>query len=198
MRVSGQRHAPAALYPRGKDPRYPLDRRLGGPRAGLDAEARRKILCPCRGSNPERPARSQTQHWLSYCGSIFSVDPTIYGMLKCLNILISLRVGLNLLVHRTRNCRYTRCRISTVLYQYREEHQYPIRGKILKPVSCVEPFPGLSGTVMQMISLSSKNSGYSLTSKCWLLYVCRFMFFSIARSRRTVAFETSCTSRSSF
>jgi hypothetical protein len=25
MGVSGQRHAPAALYPRGKDPRYPLD-----------------------------------------------------------------------------------------------------------------------------------------------------------------------------
>jgi hypothetical protein len=30
MGVSGQRHAPAALYPRGKNPRYPLDRRLGG------------------------------------------------------------------------------------------------------------------------------------------------------------------------
>jgi len=26
-----QRHAPAALHPRRKDPRYPLDRRLGGP-----------------------------------------------------------------------------------------------------------------------------------------------------------------------
>jgi hypothetical protein len=30
MGVSSQRHAPAALYPRGKDPRYPLDTRLGG------------------------------------------------------------------------------------------------------------------------------------------------------------------------
>jgi hypothetical protein len=29
MGVSGQRHAPAALYPWGKDPRHPLDRRLG-------------------------------------------------------------------------------------------------------------------------------------------------------------------------
>jgi hypothetical protein len=28
-----------------------------GFRAGLDAGARRKILCPCRGSNPDRPAR---------------------------------------------------------------------------------------------------------------------------------------------
>jgi hypothetical protein len=26
-----------------------------GPRAGLDTEARRKILCPCRRSNPDRP-----------------------------------------------------------------------------------------------------------------------------------------------
>jgi hypothetical protein len=31
--VSGQHHAPAALYPRGKGPRYPLDRRLGGPQS---------------------------------------------------------------------------------------------------------------------------------------------------------------------
>jgi hypothetical protein len=28
--VSGQRHDPAALYPRGNNPRYPLDRRQGG------------------------------------------------------------------------------------------------------------------------------------------------------------------------
>jgi hypothetical protein len=31
MGVSGQRDAPAALYPQGKDRRYPLYRRLGGP-----------------------------------------------------------------------------------------------------------------------------------------------------------------------
>jgi hypothetical protein len=53
MGVSGQRHAPAALYPRGKD-----------------AGARRKILCLCRGSNPDRPARSPTLYCLSYRGSI--------------------------------------------------------------------------------------------------------------------------------
>jgi hypothetical protein len=29
--VSGQRHDPAALYRRGKDPQYPLERRLAGP-----------------------------------------------------------------------------------------------------------------------------------------------------------------------
>jgi hypothetical protein len=33
MGVSGQHHAPAALCPRGKDPRYPLDRGLGGPQS---------------------------------------------------------------------------------------------------------------------------------------------------------------------
>jgi hypothetical protein len=63
--VSGQRHAPAALYPRGKSPWYPLDRRLGGLQNAED----RKIFCLCRGSNPDRPVRSQTLYWLSYSGS---------------------------------------------------------------------------------------------------------------------------------
>jgi hypothetical protein len=51
---------PSRDLPLGKGPQYPLNTRLGGPRAGLDAGARRKILCPCRGPNPDRPARSQT------------------------------------------------------------------------------------------------------------------------------------------
>jgi hypothetical protein len=56
MGVSGQRHTPAALYPRGKDPRYPLYRRLVGPRADLDTEARGKNhFCLCRGSNVDLP-----------------------------------------------------------------------------------------------------------------------------------------------
>jgi hypothetical protein len=33
MGVSGMRHAPTALYPGGKDPQYPLYRRLGGPQS---------------------------------------------------------------------------------------------------------------------------------------------------------------------
>jgi hypothetical protein len=43
-----------------------------GPRAGLDTEARRKILWPLPGiepPSPGRPARSQTLHCLSYPGS---------------------------------------------------------------------------------------------------------------------------------
>jgi hypothetical protein len=48
--VSGQCHAPTELYPRGKNPRYPLYRRLGGPGAGLDTEAREKILFTSAGT----------------------------------------------------------------------------------------------------------------------------------------------------
>jgi hypothetical protein len=55
MGVSGQRHAPAALYPRGKDPGTHWIGGWVGLRVGLDAGARRKILCPCRGSNLDRP-----------------------------------------------------------------------------------------------------------------------------------------------
>jgi hypothetical protein len=69
MGVSGQYHAPAALYPQEKDPRYPLIGGWVGPRAGLDAGAKRKILYPCQGSNPDRPARSQTLYCLSYRSS---------------------------------------------------------------------------------------------------------------------------------
>jgi hypothetical protein len=52
MGVRGQRHAPAALYPRGKDPRYPL---AGWAPEPVWTQDRRKIPCPCRRSNPDRP-----------------------------------------------------------------------------------------------------------------------------------------------
>jgi hypothetical protein len=57
MGVSDQHHAPAALLPPGKGP-PPGTHWTGGwvgPRAGLDTEDRGKILCPRRGSNPDRP-----------------------------------------------------------------------------------------------------------------------------------------------
>jgi hypothetical protein len=43
--VSGQRHAPAALYPRAKDPQYPLDRRLGGPQSWSGHKGWSLIVC---------------------------------------------------------------------------------------------------------------------------------------------------------
>jgi hypothetical protein len=44
------RFAVRPLYRQGKSPWYPLYRRLGGPRAGLDAAVRRKISSPYRES----------------------------------------------------------------------------------------------------------------------------------------------------
>jgi hypothetical protein len=54
MEVSGQFHAPASFPPGGKSPRYPLDRRLGGPqsRSGRGDEEKEFYHCHCRGSDP--------------------------------------------------------------------------------------------------------------------------------------------------
>jgi hypothetical protein len=64
MEVSGQRQAPAALHHRGKDKGTHW---IGGwvdPRAGLDTEAREKITCLCRGSNPDRSViQSVARHY---------------------------------------------------------------------------------------------------------------------------------------
>jgi hypothetical protein len=66
--VSNHRHAPAALYPRGKDPRYPLDKRLGGPQSwsghGLDG----KSSLPLPGIKPRSPCRPvHRQIYLCVC-----------------------------------------------------------------------------------------------------------------------------------
>jgi hypothetical protein len=55
MGVCGQRHAPAALCPEEKAPGTHCTGGWVGLRASLNTEVRVKILCPCRGSNPDRP-----------------------------------------------------------------------------------------------------------------------------------------------
>jgi hypothetical protein len=50
--VSGQHHVPAALYLRGKDPRYPLYRRLGGPQSWSGHRNYRKNPLPLPGIEP--------------------------------------------------------------------------------------------------------------------------------------------------
>jgi hypothetical protein len=52
-----QRHAPAALYPRGKDPGTHCTGGWVGPRAGLDTEVRGKIIFPLSGIEPRSPGR---------------------------------------------------------------------------------------------------------------------------------------------
>jgi hypothetical protein len=60
MGLSGQRHAPATLYPQERIPGTHCTGGWVGPRAGLDTEVRHKILCLCRESNPGCPVCSPT------------------------------------------------------------------------------------------------------------------------------------------
>jgi hypothetical protein len=61
-RVCCQLHAPVALYPPGKDPGTHCAAGWVGLRAGLNTEARGKILCLCGRSNPGRPVCNQTKN----------------------------------------------------------------------------------------------------------------------------------------
>jgi hypothetical protein len=54
---------PAATYPRERTPGTHLIEGWVDLRAGLDTEARWKILCLCRGSSPGHPVCSQTLYW---------------------------------------------------------------------------------------------------------------------------------------
>jgi hypothetical protein len=63
MGISGQRHAPAVLYPRERNPGTHCTGGWVDPRTGLDTDGRGKILSPLPGIEPRspgRPARSQT------------------------------------------------------------------------------------------------------------------------------------------
>jgi hypothetical protein len=61
--VSGQHNGPATLYLRGKDPRYPLDRRLGGPQNRSGHRLVKKYFV-CRGPKLDRPVvQSVVRHY---------------------------------------------------------------------------------------------------------------------------------------
>jgi hypothetical protein len=76
--VSGQRHASAALYPRGSTLCTHWIGGWEGPRAGLDIEGRENILCHCRGSNPDRPVvQSIVTHYTD--SSLFYLCPVLYS-----------------------------------------------------------------------------------------------------------------------
>jgi hypothetical protein len=53
--VSGQRHAPSVLYPREKDPRYPLDRRVSGLQTRSGHRGYKKNPLPLPGIGPRSP-----------------------------------------------------------------------------------------------------------------------------------------------
>jgi hypothetical protein len=63
---------PRPLYSQGKNPLYPLDRRLGGPQSRSGRGGEEKNSQPPPGIetwNPDRPARSPALYRLSYHGS---------------------------------------------------------------------------------------------------------------------------------
>jgi hypothetical protein len=65
--VIGQRHAQAALYPRGKNPRYPLYRRLGGPQSRSGHRGYRKDPLHLLGSNLDRlVVQSVARHYTDW------------------------------------------------------------------------------------------------------------------------------------
>jgi hypothetical protein len=80
MGVSCQHRAPATIFSPGKEPQYPLDRRLGGVlRAGLDTEARGNILClycyhhaGTKGGGHIAPTHSLPWHWMGISGQRFT------------------------------------------------------------------------------------------------------------------------------
>jgi hypothetical protein len=64
MGVSGQRHAQTTLYPWEKEHGTHFTGGWVDRRAGLDTEARGKILYPRRKSNPDRPVvQSVVRHY---------------------------------------------------------------------------------------------------------------------------------------
>jgi hypothetical protein len=94
--VSGQRHAPAALCSHG----IHCTKGFVGPRAGLDTEVREKILCLCRGSNPDRlVVQSVVRHYTYWAtrllcatkkpqyrgGQGSNLGSSAIGKLQCIN-----------------------------------------------------------------------------------------------------------------
>jgi hypothetical protein len=76
--------APRTLYPRGNRPRYLLDWRLRGPRAGLDVVEEIKS-CSCRDSYPGRRANSPQLSrllnilWHARCRSTVNSGNVVYN-----------------------------------------------------------------------------------------------------------------------
>jgi hypothetical protein len=67
MGLSGQGHAPAALYPGERTPGTHCTGGLVGPRDGLDTEVRGKISCLCQGSKLDRQvAQSIARHYTDW------------------------------------------------------------------------------------------------------------------------------------
>jgi hypothetical protein len=112
--VSGQLQALDELLPLGKDPWYPLDRRLGGPQSWLGHRGQRKNPLPLPGIElwlpslqlPGHPVCSQTLYWLSYQKNTQKIcvhKMTVLGLMEMVDHLVQLEWKFNLID------RYSRC-----------------------------------------------------------------------------------------
>jgi hypothetical protein len=102
--MSGQLHVPADLAP-GKNSGTHWTRGWVSTRAGLNALEKRKITCPCWGSNPGRQTHSPSLYLLSYpgnCRVLFGKLKTIVGLYigKSLIVVHSVTVPVNYLTTR--------------------------------------------------------------------------------------------------
>jgi hypothetical protein len=105
--VSGQRHAPAALYPRERNPGTHCTGGWVDLSSGLDTQAGGKILCLCGESNTDRPVvQSVVRHYTE-------LPRLLPQMLAIFNELAQLRLAKNLLMfaaldasHHTLNIYY--------------------------------------------------------------------------------------------
>jgi hypothetical protein len=90
---------PRPLYLRREGPRYPLDRRLGGPQRWSGRRREEKILdptgIPTPTPPPGRPARSQSLYRLSYPGSEGFKRFYSYSVFKNLSIISWCPVNMN-------------------------------------------------------------------------------------------------------
>jgi hypothetical protein len=92
---------PRPRFARGKDPRYPLYRRLGGPLSRSEHRGWRKNPLPLPGIEPRspgRPVRSQTLYCLSYSGSHLKHNSCLYLMHHNKNV-TALILNNHLIVH---------------------------------------------------------------------------------------------------
>jgi hypothetical protein len=81
IQVSNQRHAPAVLFPRQRTPRYPLDRRLGGPERWSGHRGYRRNHLPLPGT--EHRTSSLVRHCTDWATPAKYAKSNVSGLYSC-------------------------------------------------------------------------------------------------------------------
>jgi hypothetical protein len=178
LEVRGQLHVPAAL-PRGKSPRYPLDRRLGGPQSQSRRRGKEKIL-DFTGTRTPTPQSSNP----------IDRQPTF-------------RVNISLPSSRSKN-KASSCPLLSRLYLARLILR-PWRLRRYVPPKCRLTFNGLHGVISQKlalfesVSVLTRSTPKSLNKKrCYLqlLLYFKLLLYSL-RTKASVKAAHFCRSENS-